>query len=413
MNWLYDTGIFLYSGAAKVASLRRRKAAKMVKGQRQTFALLDEKIKQGERYVWVHAASLGEFEQGRTFIEMIKREIPGVKVILTFFSPSGYEVRKNYPGADLVCYLPFDTPRNARRFVSKVNPVAAVFVKYEFWRNYLNALRKSGVPTFLISSIFRPGQSFFRWWGGIFRDMLGCYNQIFVQDSRSEQLLAEIGVRHVTVAGDTRFDRVTDIMRTAHDIAGFDEFVVDASLTLVVGSSWEADEAMYIPWLKKHPDVKSIVAPHEFDDVRIDKLRRQLGDGTILITELEKDLSLAKSARHIIVNCFGVLSSLYRYGDIAYIGGGFGAGIHNVNEAAVYDIPVVFGPNNKKFKEAHDLLECGGGIAVCDAHSTAVTLDMLLNDDERRRRGKSAGDYIKSQLGATARVFSMVRRVLK
>lgn len=413
MNWLYDTGIFLYSSAAKVASLRGRKAAKMVKGQKQTFALLDEKIKQGERYVWVHAASLGEFEQGRPFIEMLKREIPGVKVILTFFSPSGYEVRKNYPGADVVCYLPFDTPRNARRFVAKVNPVAAVFVKYEFWRNYLNALRKSGVPTFLVSSIFRPGQSFFRWWGGIFRDMLGCYNQIFVQDSRSEQLLAEIGVRHVTVAGDTRFDRVTDIMRTAHDIAGFDEFVADASLTLVVGSSWEADEAMYIPWLKEHPEVKSIVAPHEFDDVRIDKLRRQLGDGTILITELEKDLSLAKRARHIIVNCFGVLSSLYRYGDIAYIGGGFGAGIHNVNEAAVYGIPVVFGPNNKKFKEAHDLLECGGGIAVGDAHSTAVTLDMLLNDDERRRRGKSAGDYIKSQLGATARVFSMVRRVLE
>ncbi len=414
MNSFYNFGIKAYRAGAKFVARRNVKASKMVCGQKETFALLKAKIHPADKYIWFHAASLGEFEQGRPLIERIKRESPEFKILLTFFSPSGYEVRRNYPMADVVCYLPFDTPSNARKFVDLVNPVLAVFIKYEFWGNYLQTLRRRNIPTFLISSIFRPSQSFFKWWGGMFRGMLRCYSHIFVQDDASRNLLAGIGVDNVTVCGDTRFDRVTDVMRTTRHIGGMDDFRNGSPLTLVVGSSWEADEDVYIPWLKQHPEVKAIIAPHEFDERRLAGLKERLGKGAVLMSEINKQISLAHNCRYVIVDSFGLLSSLYRYGDVAYVGGGFGVSIHNINEAAVYGIPVVFGPNNAKFKEAQDLKACGGGIEVDCRESFNNVMDNMLRDVAgRRQRGKLSGDYISDHIGATDRIYTHIVPLLK
>lgn len=413
MNSFYNFGIRAYRAGAKFVSRRNAKALKMINGQAETFDLLDKKISPADKYIWFHAASLGEFEQGRPLIEMIKREMPGLKILLTFFSPSGYEVRKDYKLADVVCYLPFDTPANARRFVDKVNPVIAIFIKYEFWGNYLQALRRKDIPTFLISSIFRPSQSFFKWWGGMFRTMLKCYSHLFVQDEASKKLLSGIGVDNVTVCGDTRFDRVTDVMRTTRQIEGMDKFREGSPLTIVVGSSWEPDEDIYISWLKELPEVKAIIAPHEFNPERLELLKQRLGKGSALMSEINSGKVLPEECKYIIVDSFGLLSSLYRYGDMAYVGGGFGVSIHNINEAAVYGIPVVFGPNNSKFKEAQDLKACGGGIEIDGAEKFNEVMAMLEDDDERKRRGTLAGKYIADNIGATNSIFSHIAPLIK
>lgn len=409
MNPLYNLGIKAYRIGARIAMSRNVKAQKMILGQQNSFPALEAAIQPGQKWVWVHAASLGEFEQGRPMIEKLRRERPGLKILLSFFSPSGYEVRKNYPDADLVVYLPFDTPDNARRWVEIVKPVAAIFVKYEFWGNYMQSLHRAKIPVYLISAIFRDSQIFFKPWGGTFRKILRYYTHLFVQDSASAERLARIGVTNVTVAGDTRFDRVTDIMRTAHDIDGMNTFVADAPMVFVAGSSWQPDEELFIPWLKANPQVKSIIAPHEFNDDRIASLRDQLGEVTVLMSEIKADPTKAASARHIIVNCFGLLSSLYRYGHVAYIGGGFGTGIHNINEAAVYGIPVLFGPNHRKFKEAGDMIECHGGAEITDSASINAVLDRFLtNADHRRECGKAAADYISRNIGATDKIFKII-----
>lgn len=410
MNMLYNIGIRAYALGARILALRNPKIARMVQGQKQTLSRLRNALQPGKRYVWVHAASLGEFEQGRPFIEKLRRENPQLGVILTFFSPSGYDVRCNYSGADIVCYLPFDTPGGARKFIDVACPVMAVFVKYEFWGNYLGELHKRGIPTYIISAIFRPSQPFFKWWGGMFRNMLRCFDSIFVQDERSAALLGGIGFeRNVIVAGDTRFDRVTDILNTTVQMPAVEQFVASSPLTIVFGSSWSQDEELYVHWLKAHPQVKAIVAPHEFDNGRLEKLRH-LGAGSgVLLSELEEDTEACKDAQVLVIDCFGKLSSLYRYGDMAYVGGGFGDGIHNINEAAVYGIPVLFGPRHKKFKEASDLIACGGGFSFSTRAGLEQILDSMLSDDTKRiDAGNKAGEYIKSQLGATNKVFNHI-----
>lgn len=422
MNLLYNFGISLFSLGVKIASLRNPKARKMVKGQAATMATLRKAVRPGEKYVWVHAASLGEFEQGRPLIERLRRERRDLKIALTFFSPSGYEVRHNYNGADVVVYLPLDTPGNAREFLDILNPVTAIFVKYEFWGNYLTQLHRRGIPTYIISAIFRPGQIFFKPWGGMFRRWLGYYKTLYVQDDNSRDLLSGIGIDNVVVAGDTRFDRVTDIMRSTVSISGMYLFGYKYHPVIVFGSSWEADEAVYIPWLKKNPNVCAVIAPHEFDDARLESLRRQLtirpGD-TMLLSEYEKrftppsdgscGLPNPEGIRVIIVDSFGLLSSLYRYGTIAYVGGGFGHGIHNLNEAAVYGMPVIFGPKHQKFKEAAGLIDCGGGFSISSAEQFCDIADNLISDPESlEKAGKAAGDYIKSNLGATDKIFNDV-----
>ncbi len=407
MNFLYNTGIHLYSIGARIASRTNPKAKKMTEGQKSTFGHLRATLPADGRTIWIHASSLGEFEQGRPLIERLRRLHPDRKILLTFFSPSGYEVRKNYPMADAVAYLPFDTPRNARRFIETVRPSVAIFIKYEFWGNYLQQLHKAAVPVYIISAIFRQGQIFFRPWGGMFRRMLRRFDRIYLQDNESQKLLSCIGIDNTVVAGDTRFDRVTDVMAQTFDIAGGENL----RSFIIFGSSWGADEANYIPWLNANRDVKFIIAPHEFDEARVAALCNAIDGNVIPLSQWERHIAdngtPPEHIRGIIVDCFGKLSSLYRYASVAYIGGGHGAGIHNINEAAVYGIPVVFGPNYHKFKEARDLIALKGAFSVNDAATTARTLDRLLADNEfREKAGKSAGQYIADNIGATDRIFS-------
>lgn len=407
MNFLYNAGLHLYKTGVRIAALSNPKAKKMTDGHKETFKILRDRLPAGSDVVWIHASSLGEFEQGRPLIERLRREHPEKKILLTFFSPSGYEVRKNYAQADAVAYLPFDTPRNARRFVETVRPSVAIFIKYEFWGNYLEQLHKAGVPTYIISAIFRPRQIFFRKYGGVFRKMLRCFNRIYLQDEASRQLLAGIGINHTTVAGDTRFDRVTDVMAGRCEIAGGD----DLRSFIIFGSSWEADEANYVPWLNAHSDVEFIIAPHEFDAARISALCKEIDGNVMPLSQWERHIAehgtSPEGVRGIVVDCFGRLASLYRYASVAYIGGGYGTGIHNINEAAVYGIPVVFGPNYHKFKEARDLIALKGAFCADSAEATALILDKLLTDSELRTdAGKIAGQYIADNIGATDRIYA-------
>lgn len=421
MNLLYNSGISLYRSAASVAALGSNKVRHMLSGQKETFGRLENfrKTLAPDGFdVWFHAASLGEFEQARPLIEALLDHMPEKKILLSFFSPSGYEVRCNFNPKVAVVYLPFDTPSLVERFLELASPKMAIFVKYEFWANYLVALNKRGVPTYIISSIFRESQIFFRPWGSMFRRMLQNFTRLYVQDENSRRLLAGIGIDKVSVAGDTRFDRVTSIKNNCKPVVEIETFLANASgsLTLVFGSSWEKDEEIYIPWLAKNEDVKAIIAPHEFDMNRLSLLRRKLGtDRTILFSDYLRlyhnnpmaAAQAAKSLKYIVIDSFGLLSSLYRFADIAYIGGGFGAGIHNINEAAVYGIPVVFGPKHQKFNEARALIACGGGFCVDSAQVFDSVLGKLATDNSlREQSGKSAGSYIQKNIGATPLIMN-------
>lgn len=405
---LYNSGIRLYRGCVDLAATRPGKARLMHRGHRHVWQYLDDHIEKGARYVWVHTSSLGEFEQGRPLMERIRRERPDLRILLTFFSPSGYEVRQNWPGADAVCYLPFDLPGFAERFLDKVKPVAAIFVKYEFWRNYLLGLERRGVPTFLVSGIFRPGQVFFRRGGEWYRRLLHCFTRLMVQDENSRRLLADIGVDKVSVCGDTRFDRVTDILNARRPVPILERFTAGEETVFIAGSSWPADEAVYFPWLKEHPEVKAIIAPHEYDSERVHRLLDAFPGQTVIWTQAKLSEKALDGKRVLIMDCFGLLSAAYRYGDIAYVGGGFGAGIHNINEAAVFGMPVLFGPNHAKFIEARDLLNCGGAFAVTSPADFSRLATPLLEEAPRSTAGGASAAYIRSKLGATDRCFSLI-----
>ena len=414
---LYSFGISTYRVGVKVASAKNAKAQKLISGHKEIWDILDKKIDPSAKYIWIHAASLGEFEQGRPLIEKLKKECPEYKILLTFFSPSGYEVRKNYDLADCVCYLPFDTPKRVRRFLYKVNPECAIFVKYEFWRNYLEELYRRQIPTYLISAVFRPDQFFFKKRSAWYSYWLRWYTRIFVQNEDSRRLLAGIGVRNVDVCGDTRFDRVADIRSKGREIPLLQRFtrrgLPDHLPVMMVGSSWPADEEVYSGWFEKHPDTRLVIAPHEFDAERLRKIKALFGEGCVLKSEAEKDPSLVDNARVLVIDCFGLLSSAYAYCDVAYVGGGFGAGLHNINEAAVYDVPVIYGPNNSKFIEAREMAEAGGGFPIASKEDFEKTADMLmLNTDSsaeaRKETGRKAGDYIRSKLGATDRIYDII-----
>ena len=410
MDFLYDLGIHAYKAAAQLASLRSKKVRLMLKGQAETFDTLRGKLDPAGGYIWMHVASLGEFEQGRPLIEMIKKNNPAARIVLTFFSPSGYEVRKNYPLVDAVVYLPFDTHHNAVEFIDIVKPKVAIFVKYEFWSNYLRTLKKRGVPTYIISAIFRPGQIFFKPWGGHFRGMLRCFDRLYVQNDASRQLLAGIGMDNVVVCGDTRFDRVAGVKSAAKQFPIIKEFVKDASFTLVMGSSWQPDEEIVMPYFNEHPGMKLIIAPHEFDAKRLQDIMARTGRKAALYSTSPED---AASLDCLIIDSFGLLSSLYQYGQAAYIGGGFGHGIHNINEAAVYGIPVIFGPKHEKFQEAKDLIEWGGGFCINSAEQFGTIMDRLTTDgDYLASAGEIAGDYIDTHLGATQIIYNQLKELL-
>lgn len=405
MTPFYDFAIHLYSLGVKIASLRHEKARKIIDGQAVTMQRLKKELSPEGGYIWIHAASLGEFEQGRPLIEMIRRNHPDAKILLTFFSPSGYEVRHNFPLVDAVVYLPFDTKKNVRQFLDTVKPRMAIFVKYEFWGNYLNELKLRGIPTYIISAIFRKSQPFFKPWGGEFRKMLTYFTHIYVQDEGSRELLAEIGIKNVTVAGDTRFDRVTDIMESCVEIPQAAALTRDASLTIVAGSTWPPDESNLLPCFNAHPGMKLIIAPHEVNEERIAAIESQLNRPSCRLSTATPEE--AAKCDCIIVDCYGKLSSAYRYGNIAYIGGGFGVGIHNLNEAAVYDIPVIFGPHYHKFKEARDLIKCKGGFSFSNKEEFDAIIEPIVNDKKLREQyGKNAGNYIKENLGATRIIYA-------
>lgn len=411
---VYNIGLHIYALCAWIASFFNKKIKLMVDGQRQTYRILRKNIGKNDRVVWFHAASLGEFEQGRPIMERLRKNHPEYKILLTFFSPSGYEVRKDYEGADVICYLPFDTSRNSRIFINLAHPEIAVFIKYEFWHNYLKRLHRRGVKTYSVSSIFRPTQGFFRWWGSAF--VLRQFDHFFVQNEKSKQLLHGIGIDCCTITGDTRFDRVIDIRNAAKPLpiveqfAGHAETVGKGRKVFIAGSSWEPDENIYIPYFNQHRDWKLIIAPHVIKPSHLESIEHLLeGRRCVRYTQLEQmaakgeDTSeTIRQAEVLIIDCFGKLSSIYRYGSMALVGGGFGAGIHNVPEAAVYGIPVLFGPNNHKFREARALLACGGSFEYTDSESFATLVDKLRTDARfLEESGTKAGDYIQQNSGAS------------
>lgn len=406
MNFLYNFSIKVYQAGVKLIAGRNAKAAKMVEGHAKIMDILNEKIIPGEKYIWIHVASLGEFEQGRPLMEMIKRENPSRKIVLTFFSPSGYEIRKNYKEADVICYLPFDLPSKVIQFLDIVNPEMAIFVKYELWGNYLEQLKQRGIPTYIISAIFRNSQVFFKGWGRMFRNMLKCFTHFFVQDENSKKLLENIGITNVDVCGDTRFDRVTDIMATTKAFPIVENFT-KGKFTLIIGSSWQPDEDIIIPYFNSHPEMRLIIAPHEFDAERVEALKSRITRKCVLYTETNE--TEAADADCLILNCFGILSSCYRYAQVAHIGGGFGVGIHNINEAAVYGMPVIFGPKYHKFKEAHDLIAAGGAFSIQSAEEFSAKMNKMLSDGTYLADcGTRAKHYIESQLGATKRIYNKI-----
>lgn len=377
-------------------------------GERQAIKVLKEKVDPDARYIWFHAASLGEFEQGRPLIEHLRKIHPEYKILLTFFSPSGYEVRKNYEGADIICYLPLDTIRNARRFLRTIKPVMAFFIKYEFWYNYLHILQHRGVPTYSVSSIFRPDQIFFQWYGKQYGRVLKCFTHFYVQNIESKTLLAKLGITDVDVVGDTRFDRVLQIKEASKQLPIVEQFTANAEKVFVAGSSWLPDEEIFLKYFAIHKDWKLIIAPHVIGDEHLSQIFELL-KGRRVIRYTQATEENVKDAEVLIIDCFGLLSSIYHYGTVSYVGGGFGVGIHNVLEAAVWDIPVVFGPNNKHFQEAQGLMMAQGGFEINDYQSFR---DLMMRFETEasflQTSGKYAGAFVKSRAGATEKIMGSV-----
>lgn len=418
---LYNIIMYIYQAGIAIYSHFNEKVKKMWIGERAAFGVLQKQVEPNAKYIWFHAASLGEFEQGRPLIEKIKKEYPNYKILLTFFSPSGYEVRKNYEQADIVTYLPIDTVANAQRFLRIVRPVMAFFIKYEFWYNYLHILRHRNIPVYSVSSIFRPNQIFFRPYGRQYAAVLKCFSHFFVQNDLSKSLLAKIGINNVTVVGDTRFDRVLQIKDNSKKLPLVDKFIGNQDVKLangvtnslhrvfVAGSSWLPDEEIFIKYFNEHNDWKLIIAPHIIADTHLRQILQLLkGKKVVLYTEATE--TNVADADVLVINCFGLLSSIYHYGDVAYVGGGFGAGIHNVLEAVVWGLPVVFGPNNKRFAEAQGLLASGGGFEIDNYEKFALIMDRFCSDkDFLQNSGNTAGCFVKQLSGATNKVFSDIK----
>ena len=407
---MYQLCIYLYLFGVAIYSRFNEKVRKMWRGERDTFRILREKVDPNARYVWFHAASLGEFEQGRPLMEQIKREHPDIKILLTFFSPSGYEVRKNYEGADIICYLPLDTITNARRFLRTIRPEMAFFIKYEFWYNYLHILKHRGVPVYSVSSIFRDGQVFFRWYGRQYSRVLKCFTHFYVQNEKSKELLASIGLNNVTITGDTRFDRVLQIKEQAKQLPIVEEFAKGHKV-FIAGSSWQPDEDIFIKYFNEHRDWKLIIAPHVIGEDHLQQIEKLLeGRKVVRYTETSEGAETLADAEVLIINCFGLLSSIYHYADVTYVGGGFGVGIHNTLEAAVWDVPVIFGPNNQKFQEAQGLKACEGGFEITNYEDFARLMDRFDSDaDYLKKTGQQAGGYVKQLSGATKRILADVK----
>ena len=432
---IYNVVIYFVLWGIAIASLFNEKVRKMWRGERDAFRVLKENVDPSEKYIWFHAASLGEFEQGRPLMERIRRDYPQYKILLTFYSPSGYEVRKNYEGADIICYMPVDTRLNAIRFLRLVRPVMAFFIKYEFWSNFLHILKYRNIPTYSVNSIFREDQVFFKWYGRSYANVLKCFTRFFVQNEESKRLLAGIGITDVDVVGDTRFDRVLQIKEAAKHLPiceafrkgiSADGYSSVGSLTespagksasvpsqdykvFVAGSSWPPDEEIFIRFFNEHKDWRLLIAPHVIAEEHLKLILSLLKDKKV-VRYTQTTPEEAAGADVLIIDCFGLLSSMYHYGDVAYIGGGFGVGIHNTLEAAVWNMPVIFGPNNKKFQEAQGLLKSGGGFEINNFEDFAGLMKSMMNDEAfLKSAGEKAGEFVASLSGATDKVLSKVQ----
>ena len=418
---IYNIVIYFVLWGIAIASLFNEKVRKMWRGEREAFKILKQKVDPNAKYIWFHAASLGEFEQGRPLMERIRKDYPQYKILLTFYSPSGYEVRKNYEGADIICYMPVDTRLNAIRFLRLVRPVMAFFIKYEFWSNFLHILKHRNIPTYSVSSIFREDQVFFKWYGRSYAGVLKCFTRFFVQNEESKRLLEGIGITAEDVVGDTRFDRVLQIKEAAKQLPICEAFRTGVASSqsadvphhdfkvFVAGSSWPPDENIFIPFFNEHKDWRLLIAPHVIAEEHL-KLILSLIKGKKVVRYTQTTPEEAAEADVLIIDCFGLLSSMYNYGDVAYIGGGFGVGIHNTLEAAVWNMPVIFGPNNKKFQEAQGLLKSGGGFEINTYEDFSGLMSSLMNDETfLKQAGDKAGAFVAHLAGATDKVLASVK----
>jgi 3-deoxy-D-manno-octulosonic-acid transferase len=410
MIFIYNLIIYIVSALLKVVALFNKKIKLFVAGRKVSFQKLNTLHNTTDKVIWIHCASLGEFEQGRPIIEKLKKNHPSKKIVLTFFSPSGYEIRKNYNLADVVCYLPLDTAYNAQKFLNIVQPQIAIFVKYEFWPNFLRALKKRNVTTLLVSGIFRENQSFFRWYGGFMRKSLQTFSHFFVQDENSEALLKSIKFNNITVSGDTRFDRVFEITKQQNQLNFVDQFKNNTH-TVVAGSTWKDDENLLVEYINKSTSKKQkfIIAPHNIHPQDIQQLKNSISKKTVLFSEKEhKNLA---EFDVFIIDTIGILTKIYSYASVAYVGGGFTkSGVHNVLEPATFGVPIIIGPNYHKFKEAIDLVNNNACFVVDNSQKLSVLLDeFLMPNGKKNEAGKIAQAYVINKTGATDKILNYLK----
>lgn len=435
---MYSLAIYIYMFCVNLVAIFNKKARLLMVGHSKTYSILRAGIRATDKVIWFHAASLGEFEQGRPLMEKIRHNFPEYKILLTFFSPSGYEVRKDYKGADVICYLPFDTKLNARKFMRIAHPQMAFFIKYEFWQNYLTALHKRHIPVYSVASIFRPGQVFFRWYGRKYRNVLRCFTHLFVQNQESVDLLRPLGITNLTIVGDTRMDRVLQIKNESKPLPLCEAFARartqaasdaitdtdegahvtdtvstasgnanDNSYILVCGSTWAPDEDIIIAYFNSHPNQRLILAPHVVSESHLQEIECKLARPAVRYSQATPQ-SVAQ-ADCLIIDCYGLLSSIYRYARFAYVGGGFGAGIHNVPEAAVYGIPVIIGPNNNRFREARALIRDGGCFEITGHADYDAVVDRLASDAGFLHHASGVCDtFIRRNAGAVDKIYNSI-----
>ena len=405
--WFYDLIMSLYAGIIRLVGLRYEKARLWSEGRRDLFSRMREKIDPRERIIWLHVASLGEFEQGRPLIEALRESHPEYRILLTFFSPSGYEIRKNYTGADYIFYLPIDTRKQVRQFLDIAHPELVIFVKYEFWLNFLTELRRRRIRTFVVSAIFRRNSVFFRFYGGLWRKALKTFEVLFVQNEESKSLLAELGYPNTVVAGDTRFDRVAKIAREAKQVPMIERFKGDKQL-FIAGSTWGPDEELLLPLMNDNPELKFVIAPHEMDEGRIERLMRETRGGAVRYTQCDANTSF-EGKQLLILDTVGLLASAYGYATWGYIGGGFGVGIHNTLEAATFGLPIAFGPKYEKFKEARDLVAIGAARSITTYEELKAWFAPLRDDEKHlTKSSRLARDYTLSHQGATETILKTI-----
>ena len=433
MVWLYNFAIRLYALAIFLASFFNKKAKLWIEGRKGIFEQLEAELlganairgakseerensnpnfqlpTSNQKVIWIHVASLGEFEQGRPIIEKLKEKYPIYKILLTFFSPSGFEIRKNYELADYVFYLPLDTQKNARRFIETINPKLVIFVKYEFWYHFLNTLQTKGIPTILVSAIFRPSQLFFKWYGGLFKKILAGFEHIFIQNEASFELLKMHNYQKITLAGDTRIDRVADIATHAKRFEIIEKFAEDNQI-LLCGSTWPPDEAVLIDFIKRAGDWKFVIAPHEVAENNIFRLQKLFPENSIRYSKA--DVNSVKNHQVLIIDNIGMLSSIYRYGKVAFIGGGFGKGIHNTLEPIAFGLPVIFGPKYKKFDEATTLVEKGGSFSISNSKQFNDIMSKMEDDPFYKNASQKAQNYIAENRGATDKIIEHISTII-